>query len=180
MSLMDCANCEKLGISCAGKSLSGKPMNEVIKIIVARTKYLGITHKSIAEKANMPQGTIDSLLSGHSLNPTWETLRPIMGVLGFGAGEEPCHNPDEIMALQAELAAASKSREEIAAGVRAEEQKKIEFLKAELKNRKRANVIISIVVGLLVLFAFWLLLVDSQIPEWGLIRIAMAAGGAAP
>ena len=112
-----CVTCQKLDQNlCNGPNFSVLNNEDKTDWMIARAKFLGLTHKAIAEKANIPKGTVDPILAKKKINLTSETFRMILAALGVNnAGDHPCPDATAIAAREAELAAAQDRIKELEA-----------------------------------------------------------------
>lgn len=129
-----CLNCRHIGKTCDGPNFLAMTMERWVEWCRLRKDYLGLTNATIAERADVAKISVDRALSGASKDVRISTMSAITRVLVNGTwGQYPC-----AMAADAESdAPALKSRnEELEAQlrvVRAEDQRKIDFLKEQVK-----------------------------------------------
>lgn len=189
MIYLKCVDCNKLDErKCDGPNFAARPVSEIVEWMNARLHYLGWTHKTLADKAQMPLGTIDPIMARKSTNPTLETLRPLLHALGCGGGEDrPCPDAATIEQMERELSelrALNNAMPE-------EAQRKIDYLKKDverwekqaaekdaqirnvnemLRKKEKLITVLSVILGivgvaLVLLFAF-----DFFIPAFGMFR----------
>lgn len=182
-----CISCPKLDEhTCAGPPLTTHGTNDMIDWCNARLKHLRWTHRRLADEANVALGTIDNFLSGHTKNPTQETIRPILLALGCGMSEQACLDERLIADLEAKLGELQNFKDESTAqfmertedlrrGIDARDRR-IEKLDAQVKalvvanQRQRKTIMLSVVliIAFLVLVII-ALIVDRATPGIGFI-----------
>ena len=129
MNYAKCIRCPKLDErSCDGPNFILMTLPEIVEWARARKEYLKITNEEIAERANMPLGTVAPFMAGRLKNSTLETIRPILAALvGGDLGEHPCPDSESLAAMEKELEALRKINSE--GGQTA--QQEIEYLKRD-------------------------------------------------
>lgn len=152
-----CLNCEFLRESCDGPNILAMEYVRWVEWANRRAKQLHLTRAMIAEQANLPKSTLDSILSGRTQDIRASTMRAITQVLVGGCwGQYPCHlaailmNSEELRVdeqiaelqrqleeeknkntdLRMQLNAYHESHQKELAAVREESQKKTDWLKS--------------------------------------------------
>ena len=152
-----CIPCPKIGLSCV-PNLMLQPFGELIKWCDKRQKYLGWSNQILADKSNVPVGTINRIKAGEE-DCKYSTIRNILiTLIGGTTNEFACTDLVEkelkqieqlaqqaakLSAVEAENAMLkdrlSKIDEQHRQDIRiikAEYQEQIDFLKDELKARR--------------------------------------------
>ena len=183
----ECVRCPKLGSTCDGPNFLGMPPHELIDWCKERKKHLGLTNVRLAEMCNMPQGTIDSLLSKTHPDFKFGTVRPmIQALVGGDWSGDPC--PDPTNTAHAELLERIRHLEE---GIKWRDDKiahlsqehaamqtlitntnkrhhdSQNFLREQLQGRNKAVVILSVCLGICLLVIIGALVVDRLNPDKG-------------
>ena len=150
-----CITCDSIGVSCV-PNLTRMDFPDIIQWCIKRQKHLGWTNQILAEKSNVPVGTINRIKAGDYLDCKYSTIRSILiALIGGTTDEFPCNKQVEkelqqMEALEqqaAKLSAVEKENEELKArlnnidelhrkdirAVKEEYQEQITFLKEELK-----------------------------------------------
>lgn len=118
-----CLDCAFLQDSCDGPNMLAMEYSRWVEWANSRAKQLRLTRAMIAEQANLPKSTLDSILSGRTQDIRASTMRAITRVLVGGCwGQYPCH-----------LAALLMSSEEL----RVDEQ--IAHLQQQLEEEQNKN-----------------------------------------
>lgn len=193
-----CINCAHIGKRCDGPNFLVMEMPRLCEWCRLRKDYLHRldpkwSNAYIAEKAAVSKITIDRFLSGHAEDIKTSTIARVLKVLVNGTwGQYPCamaaterepiyvDNPalvERCEQLQADLAAA-----------RADDQRKIDFLKEQikfkedqmaskdkllaerydfLKRKDKAIIWLSVLLGVAVLLLLTVLIVDLLNPNLG-------------
>ena len=155
-----CLVCDFLSHSCDGPNFMAMEYCRWVEWANLRIKKMGVTRAKVAEEANLPLSTLNSILSGRTHDIKMSTMRDITKVLVGGSwGQYPCHiaallmNSEElrvdeqIVALQQQLVAEREKSDELRAKlnryhefhekeldtVRKEAQAKIDWLKEHSK-----------------------------------------------
>ena len=180
----ECLNCPKIGISCDGPNFVALTAAETLEWCKLRKNHLKMSNAKLSEISGVPKGTIDRLLSGEHLDFKYESVRPILRALIGGSFDgNPCPDPHEednqkqaeaIEALKAENAALKERisnfdhiHREGLQQVRSEAQQTIDYLKAQVKDRKIVVLILSIGLALTLLTIIVALLIDRANPDKG-------------
>lgn len=150
-----CITCDSIGVSCV-PNLTRMEFHEIIQWCIKRQKHLGWTNQVLAERSNVPVGTITRIKAGDYLDCKYSTIRSILiALIGGTTDEFPCNKQVEkelqqMEALErqaAKLSAVEKENEELKArlneidelhrkdirAVKEEYQEQLTFLKDELK-----------------------------------------------
>lgn len=143
-----CLDCEFLQESCDGPNMLAMDYPRWVEWANARAKQLRLTRAQIAEQANLPKSTLDSILSGRTQDIRASTMRAITKVLVGGCwGRYPCHlaallmeseelrMDEQIAALQKELTEAKQKNDELKEQLkdaRADDGKKVDYLKSRV------------------------------------------------
>lgn len=181
-----CVRCPKLDErKCDGPNFAIMTLAEIVEWARARKDYLKITNEEIADRANMPLGTVAPFMAGRLKNATLETIRPIlMALVGGDLGEHPCPDSESLAALEAELI----ELREFKATVGEDHRSKINYLKHDIdrleaqlddaqgsiRRKEKTIAALCVVVGLLALFIISVLIYDKLNPDIGWIRAAAA------
>lgn len=155
-----CLVCNFLSNTCDGPNFMAMEYARWVEWANLRIKKLGVTRAKVAEEANLPLSTLNSILSGRTHDIKMSTMRDITKVLVGGSwGQYPCHiaallmNSEElrvdeqIVALQQQLVAEREKSDELREKlnryndfhqkeldtVRKEAQEKIDWLKERAK-----------------------------------------------
>lgn len=87
-----CLNCAFFQESCDGPNILSMEYPRWIEWANSRAKQIHLTRAQIAERANLPKSTLDSILSGRTQDIRASTMRAITKVLVGGCwGQYPCH-----------------------------------------------------------------------------------------
>lgn len=87
-----CLSCPFFGESCDGPNVLAMEYPRWVEWANTRARQLGLTRADIAERSNLPKGTVDSALSGRNKDIRSATMRDITEVLIGGCwGQYPCH-----------------------------------------------------------------------------------------
>ena len=178
---------------------------EVIDWCRKRKKFLGLSNKDIAERAQIPLGTVDRLLGGNYADYKHSTIQPLLRALtGDGLGELPCPTTQPEVADLMEKYNKACARvdyleshyQEDMQRVRADDQRQIDHLNAEIADFKeeldfkrqqlraahRGRIIMTALCILLLLVIISALVIDSMNPDMGffwLDKLQAAFGGVA-
>lgn len=150
-----CIKCDRIGISCV-PNLMLLPFPELMQWCIKRQKYLEWTNQGLAEKSNVPVGTINRIKAGEYMDCKYSTIKHIViALIGGTTDEFACTEQvekelrqiDELERQAAMLSAAEAEnamlkerlsridelhRKDIRA-VKEEYQEQIAFLKEQLK-----------------------------------------------
>lgn len=150
-----CIKCNRLGDSCV-PNLMLLPFSDLIQWCNQRQKHLGWKNQDLAEKSNVPIGTISRIKAGEYLDCKYSTIKHIViALIGGTTDEFSCtelveqelKNLEALERQAAKLSAVEKENEELKAklnaideqhwkdirAIREEYQEQIAFLKDELK-----------------------------------------------
>lgn len=180
----ECIECAKLGKMCDGPNFMAMTAREVIEWCKLRKAYLRWTNQKLADMADMPKGTIDRLMAaGDDVDFKYITIRPIVKALVGGEWlGNPCPDPtaepeavaeklrEEIAALKSELESEKQGRTSIVEQFRQDADKKVQYLKADIKELKTALTRSRVIVFVLIAIFVVLTLVDALIPAFGWFR----------
>lgn len=116
---IECASCERLGVSCAGPQFIAMEPAELTSWIRRRKAVMGLTIDDIAARAGVSPTTINRMLSGTWTNYRLESVSPILQVLLGGSwpalscaaetGQEMFALRDRVHHLEGELSATRDS-----------------------------------------------------------------------
>lgn len=161
--LEKCIRCGHLGKDCI-PNLCALPLEDVNRWAIKLKAYKRITNAELADRSGVPKGTIDAHFSrkkDHSPDVNYSTFAPILCAL-IGCSDIQC--PKE------KLDGNTESVEHVIK----ESQKKIDFLKDELKTERRrlaemkkALVIVFMLFAASVLLIIISLLLDRYDPSIG-------------
>jgi len=143
-----CLDCAFLQNSCDGPNILAMEYPRWVEWANSRAKQLRLTRAQIAEKANLPKSTLDSILSGRTQDIRASTMRAITRVLVGGCwGQYPCHLAallmeseelrvdEQIAALQKELTEARQKNDELKEQLKdskEDDSKKVDYLKSRV------------------------------------------------
>lgn len=184
---IECVRCPKLGKTCDGPNFVAMSPLELIDWCKERKKHLGLTNAALAEMSNMPQGTIDSLLSKSHPDFKYGTIRPLLQALVGGEWQgDPCPDPtnsqqaellERIRHLEAEVAhrddkiailtQENAAMQTLIANTNKRHTDSQNFLREQLRGRNKAVVILSILLGISLLAIISALIVDRINPDIG-------------
>ena len=82
-----CIPCKKIGVSCV-PNLMLLPFPELIQWCLQRQKFLGWTNHTLAEKSNVPLGTINRIWAGDYADCRYSTIKNILIALIGGTTDE--------------------------------------------------------------------------------------------
>lgn len=169
-----CIKCPHIGKTCDGPNFLAMTPERWSEWCRLRKNELDMTNAELAELSDVPKSTVDRVLAGHMADVRLSTMRQMTKVLVGGTwGEYPCHMPeddeeyeqlrDEIERLKfdgaevrAELADRNTHIARITdqhaknvAEVRADSQKRVDYLKDRVEFLKRLAIWIGIAAGAL-------------------------------
>lgn len=150
-----CIKCNRLGDSCV-PNLMLLPFSDLMQWCNQRQKHLGWKNQDLAEKSNVPIGTISRIKAGEYLDCKYSTIKHIViALIGGTTDEFSCtelveqelKNLEALERQAAKLSAVEKENEELKAKLNAideqhrkdirvtreEYQEQIAFLKDELR-----------------------------------------------
>ena len=150
-----CIKCNRIGESCV-PNLMLLPFANLIQWIDKRQKYLGWSNQTLADKSNVPVGTIKRIKAGDYTDCKYSTMKSILiALIGGTTDEFACtemverelRDKEQLEQQAAKLFAVEKENYELTvklAGIdeqhrqdirviRAEYQEQIAFLKEQLK-----------------------------------------------
>ena len=150
-----CIKCNRMGESCV-PNLMLLPFADLMKWCDKRQNYLGWTTQNLADKSNVPVGTIKRIKAGEYMDCKYSTIKSILiALIGGTTDEFACteqvekelRNMEQLEQQAAKLAAAEKENNELKAKLntideqhrndmrvlREEYREQITFLKEELK-----------------------------------------------
>jgi predicted transcriptional regulator len=85
-----CISCKKIGISCV-PNLTLLPFSNLIQWCDKRQKFLGWSNQMLADKSQVPLGTIKRIKGGDYLDCKYSTIRSLLITLIGGTTDEfPC------------------------------------------------------------------------------------------
>lgn len=183
----DCIRCQKLGKECDGPNFVAMPPQELIAWCKERKKHLGLTNAKLAELTNMPQGTVDSLLSNSHPDFKFGTIRPLLQVLVGGQWlGDPCADPTgsgvselqkRIKELEAEIAwrddklqhykGQLDSMQTLVTNNNARLTKDKDFLREQIRSKNKAIATLSVFLGICILVIIAALVMDKLNPDMG-------------
>lgn len=206
-----CLNCEFLQESCDGPNILAMEYHRWVEWANRRAKQLYLTRAQISEQANLPKSTLDSILSGRTQDIRASTMRAITKVLIGGCwGQYPCHiaallmtseelrideqiaslqkqlddEKDKNVELRAQLSHYHEIHEKELATVRAESQRKTDWLKERskvmdgyindqkesIKRKEKTIAALCVVLGLLAASIIGVLIYDKMNSDVGWFR----------
>lgn len=116
-----CINCIHIGKHCDGPNFLAMSTERWCEWCKLRKQYLRFSNAHIAELADVAEVTVDRIMSGHAKDLRFTTMQAITKVLVNGSwGQHPC-------------AIASLSDMQTVYVENPDSQKKIEFLKEQVK-----------------------------------------------
>lgn len=116
-----CINCIHIGKHCDGPNFLAMSTERWCEWCKLRKQYLRFSNAYIAELADVAEVTVDRIMSGHAKDLRFTTMQAITKVLVNGSwGQHPC-------------AIASLSDMQTVYVENPDSQKKIEFLKEQVK-----------------------------------------------
>ena len=150
-----CIKCNRMGESCV-PNLMLLPFAELIKWIDNRQKHLAWTSQVLADKSNVPVGTIKRIKAGDYMDCKYSTIKSILiALIGGTTDEFACteqvekelRNIEQLEHQAAKLSAAESENEKLKSilsqideqhrqdirAIRAEYLEQIAFLKEQLK-----------------------------------------------
>lgn len=150
-----CINCDRLGESCV-PNLMLLPFSELIQWAGKRQKHLGWTNQVLADKSNVPVGTINRIKAGQYMDCKYSTIKYLLITLiggttdEFSCTEQVTRELQQLEVLEqqaAKLTATEAKNRELTAildkldeqhrqdirVIKAEYQEQIAFLKEQLK-----------------------------------------------
>ena len=151
-----CIKCDRLGESCV-PNLMLLPFSEIIQWIGKRQKHLDCKNQQLADKSNVPVGTINRIKGGTYADAKYLTIKSILiALIGGTTNEFSCNEQIEKelqqMAVFEEQAAKLSVIEKEMQLAHEEAQKKIDYLLAEVnylrqENERKAKVIDKFIGG---------------------------------
>lgn len=166
-----CVKCAHLGKDCT-PYLFSLPLDKLWTWYKHRKNYLGWSNADLAEKANVPKGTIDAKLSGRCSDVTYTTVQAILSAL-IGSGKHsdcPSFEPDHAAELE-QLEDANKKmmdfvmqneaqhNKEIAT-TRSEWKNKTEYLKDLIRDQKHEIILLRILLTVAIILIIGALVID--------------------
>ena len=156
----ECVTCPKIGVSCQGPTFVAMPAAEILEWCKLRKAHLKLSNKKLAELSKIPEGTIARLFAGEHMDFKYESIRPILMFLVGGTFDgNPCPGTNEaadqkqaetIERLQAENAALRETvqtyermHHEDLQELREEFQQNIDYLKAQIRDRKTVSLVLA-------------------------------------
>lgn len=156
-----CIKCNRIGESCV-PNLMLLPFANLIQWIDKRQKYLGWSNQTLADKSNVPVGTIKRIKAVDYTDCKYSTMKSILiALIGGTTDEFACtemverelRNVEQLEQQAAKLSAVENENNELKAklngideqhrqdirAIRAEYQEQIAFLKEQLKAWQTRN-----------------------------------------
>lgn len=128
-----CIKCERIGESCV-PNLMTLPFADLIKWCIARQKHLGWTNQMLAEKSDVPVGTINRIKAGEYADCKYSTIKRLVVTLIGGITDEfPCNEQVE-KELQ-HMAALEKQNEKLSVLERENEKMKTRLAQMDEQHR---------------------------------------------
>ena len=150
-----CIKCDRMGESCV-PNLMLLPFDKLIQWIDKRQKFLGWSNQTLADKSNVPVGTIKRIKAGEYMDCKYSTIKSILIALIGGTSDEfscteqvekELRNIEQLEQQAAKLSAVEKENNELKAklnaideqhrkdirAIREEYKEQIAFLKEQLK-----------------------------------------------
>lgn len=183
----DCIRCQKLGKECDGPNFVAMPPQELIAWCKERKKHLGLTNAKLAELTNMPQGTVDSVLSNSHPDFKFGTIRPILQVLVGGKWlGDPCADPtgsgvvelqERIKRLEADIAwrddkiqhqaGQIASMQTLITNTNARHTHSQEFMREQIRSKNKTIAILGTCLGISLFVIIAALVIDKLNPDMG-------------
>ena len=173
-----CLKCPYRGRSCDGPNCLAMEMPRLIEWNDSLAKTQGFTRAKTAERADIPLGTLNSIMTGRTPDPRHSTMQAITRANSGGSwGKYPCHLAAILM--DKEMFEDSMVDEEEFAKhelqiVREESNRKVEYLRKEIethrKEIRKKNISLTIAIVAAALFAAVLvamLITDMVVPNLG-------------
>ena len=147
-----CINCIHIGKSCDGPNFLAMSIERWCEWCRIRKEYLGWTSAHIADLADISKISIDRVMSGNVKDLRITTMQAITKALVNGTwGQYPCTmsapldgehtDSQELLArcerLQSALDSVAAEHKEEVANLRADNQRKIEFLREQVKFKEK-------------------------------------------
>lgn len=185
-----CLNCEHIGENCDGPNFLAMEMPRLCEWCRNRKEYLHVidpkwTNAYIADQSGLSKISVDRFLSGNVDDIKTSTIARIIKVLVNGSwGQYPCamtgqNESEQCKQLRAALDKANAEHKEELAAVRADDQRKIDFLKEQITERTtsirrkdRFITILSILLGACILVIITALILDLIDPTRGFFWLA--------
>ena len=150
-----CLKCNRIGESCV-PNIMLLPFADLIRWCDNRQKHLGWTNQTLAEKSDVPVGTIKRIKAGEYLDCKYSTIKSLLiALIGGTTDEFPCteqvekelRQMEELEKQAEKLSAVEKENEALKLrfrvieeqhradirAIKAEYQEQLTFLKDELK-----------------------------------------------
>ena len=151
-----CIKCERLGESCV-PNLMLLSFADLIQWWGKRQKYLDWTNQQLADRSNVPVGTINRIKGGKYADAMYQNIKSILIALIGGTNNEfPCNEQiekelkqmEEFEKQAAKLSVVEKEMQLL----REESQRKVDYLLAEInyfrqENERKAKVIDKFING---------------------------------
>lgn len=144
-----CVSCAKLGQSCDGPNFLAMPLERFCEWCKLRRDYLGWKNQYVADKARVSKISVDRIMAGDVKDLRITTMQAVAKALVNGVwGHAPCvlvtesdkeiyvDNPvivAQCQQIQITLNALSEEYKNEIVSVREEAQKKIDFLREQVK-----------------------------------------------
>lgn len=136
-----CVRCEKLGKTCV-PYFAAMEISAVLAWCRDRKKFLGWSNATLAEKSNVPKGTIDAKLSGRNGDITYSTLQQILCAL--------VANDAELMPCESFVETSKKESKET-----------VDYLKKQIAIKRKAIIILGVALAVFMLAVISFLLYDA-------------------
>lgn len=183
MLAIDCVTCDRLGVSCSGPQFAAMSPEELTDWMRRRKAALGLTNDDIATRAGVSIATVNRVFGGPGSNYRIETLSPILQVLLGGSwpavicaaesGQQTSALRDRVHHLEGELSATRSSAgqtydaaHDTIDSLRAQ----IDVLLMQLRQHRRLNYILGIMLFCVLVGIIWLLNYDLSNGAVGFFR----------
>lgn len=192
-----CLNCEFMGNTCDGPNAVAMDHSRWLEWVNKLFKKQGRTRAQIADAEQIPKSTIDSVLSGRTSDVRLSTFRALSrSAIGGCWGKYPCHlaaliiNGEEIkvderitelqaklehseekrVSLQKQLDTIKEDVKQEVSTVRAENERRVDYLKDQVKLKEETIKQKEQTIGLLCLLVLSMLVYDNINPNVGWFR----------
>ncbi len=134
-----CIDCIYIGKDCDGPNFLAMSIERWCEWCRFRKDYIRLTNAEIAERAELSEATVKKIIAGNTSGLLVDTMQRVTRVLVNGTwGQYPCAmaaqgDPEELQAAAEEC---ERLKNDIAT-VRADEQRKIDHLKEQIRYNER-------------------------------------------
>lgn len=167
-----CLNCTNLGVRCDGPNFLAMTIDRWIEWCRKRKDFLGWTNYVVSCESDVPESTVNRILSGASKDIRVTTMQAITKALINGTwGQYPCADPSSKAAEECErLKKQLEQLEKVYEESKEEHSRAIGYFKDLLSESKRALKSHKIAVLILGSILVALACVEFAIPNMGWIR----------